>query len=336
MFNKEEEKTVISMDMGGKIEPVELPKEEDIKEEVQENKSSVVPQLMQIDTAKDEVPQIVDAIKVVEVPKPTPTIGEVKPNPTPAPTPVPTITEVKPPVVEEKKEEVKTEVKEGPKVDVKPTPVIMPLEPPKPAPTTEVKPAPVPVTVPKPVPTIGEVKKPVPPTPVITEVKKEAVPTPVVNNELDKTVIAPKVEEKIEEKVEEIKEEVKEEPKVEYGPNVISEPLAKEDSNKEKKKNPHFLECPPNCKPIRPLGYIMLNILYMIPVIGLIFILAHSASYKNLNRRNYARSYLIAIFLIILIIFALIYFLKIDFIGIIENIIGYKIDLQHFKFIKFK
>ena len=80
----------------------------------------------------------------------------------------------------------------------------------------------------------------------------------------------------------------------------------------------------------------MLNILYMIPVIGLIFILAHSASYKNLNRRNYARSYLIAIFLIILIIFALIYFLKIDFIGIIENIIGYKIDLQHFKFIKFK
>ena len=328
MFNKEEEKTVISMDMGGKIEPVELPKEEDIKEETEETKSTVVPQLMQIDTAKDEVPQIVDSIKVVEVPKPVPTIGEVKPNPTPTPT----IAEVKPPVVEEKKEEVKTEVKEDVKVDVKPTPVIMPLEPPKPAPTTEVKPAPVPVTVPKPVPTIGEVKKPVPPTPVITEVKKEAIPTPVVNNNLDKTVIAPKVEEKIEEKVEEIKEE----PKVEYGPNVISEPLAKEDSNKEKKKNPHFLECPPNCKPIRPLGYIMLNILYMIPVIGLIFILAHSASYKNLNRRNYARSYLIAIFLIILIIFALIYFLKIDFIGIIENIIGYKIDLQHFKFIKFK
>ena len=236
MFNKEEEKTVISMDMGGKIEPVELPKEEEIKEAVEETKSTVVPQLMQIDTAKDEVPQIVDAIKVVEVPKPTPTIGEVKPTPTPAPAPkpVPTITEVKPPVVEEKKEEVK------------------------------------------------------------------------------------------------------EEPKVEYGPNVISEPLAKEDNNKEKKKNPHFLECPPNCKPIRPMGYIILNILYMIPVIGLIFILAHSASYKNLNRRNYARSYLIAIFLIILIIFALIYFLKIDFIGIIENIIGYKIDLQHFKFIKFK
>lgn len=319
MFNKEEEKTVISMDMGGKIEPVELPKEEEIEEAVEETKSTVIPQLMQIETKKDDVPKIVDSIKVVEVPKPVPTIGEVKP------TPVPTITEVKPPVVKEKKEEVK--------VDVKPTPVIMPLEPPKPV---------VPVAPPKPTPTIGEVKPT--PTPMITEVKKPEVP---VNNDLDKTIAVPKVEvkEKInkEEKTEdkviekvETKEEVKEEPKVEYGPSVISEPLAKEDTNKEKKKNPHFLECPPNCKPIRPFGYLMLNILYMIPVIGLIFILAHSASYKNLNRRNYARSYLVAIFLIILIIFALIYFLKIDFIGIIENIIGYKIDLQHFKFIKFK
>ena len=74
----------------------------------------------------------------------------------------------------------------------------------------------------------------------------------------------------------------------------------------------------------------------MIPIIGLIAILAHSASYKNLNRRNYARSWLIGIILIVLIIFALIYFLKIDILGYIEDLIGYKIDLQHFKFTKFK
>jgi hypothetical protein len=39
MFNKEEKKTVISMDMGGAIEPVELPKEEEkVEEQVVENK----------------------------------------------------------------------------------------------------------------------------------------------------------------------------------------------------------------------------------------------------------------------------------------------------------
>ena len=80
----------------------------------------------------------------------------------------------------------------------------------------------------------------------------------------------------------------------------------------------------------------MLNLLYMIPIVGIIAILAHSASYKNLNRRNYARSYLISIIIIIAIVAALIYFLKIDVIKVIEDATGYKIDIQHFKFTKFK
>ena len=45
MFNKEEEKTVISMDMGGEIKPIEVPKEEfEVKEEIKEEKSTVIPQ----------------------------------------------------------------------------------------------------------------------------------------------------------------------------------------------------------------------------------------------------------------------------------------------------
>ena len=341
MFNKEEEKTVISMDMGGNIEPVELPKEEEIKEVVEEEKkSTVVPELMQIGPElKEDLPQVVENPTVVEPPKPrpVPTIGEVK----------------KPePVIEEKKEEVKEEVKEESKVEVTPTSVVK---------TPQVTPTPVPTPkpVPKTVPTIGEVKKPVTPTPTIGVVKKPVTPTPVVptpkpaptptidevkkptpqvekpkEEDLEKTIVISKVEEK------EVKEEIKEEKPVEEtvdkGPSVIAEPLATEDTKKEKKKNPHFFECPPEAMPVRPLGYIMLNIVYMIPIIGLIVILAHSASYKNLNRRNYARSWLIGIILIALIIFALIYFLKVDVLGFIENLIGYKIDLQHFKFTKFK
>ena len=38
-------------------------------------------------------------------------------------------------------------------------------------------------------------------------------------------------------------------------------------------------------------NYAFLDILYLIPVIGLIFLLIHSFSDKNENRRHYARSY---------------------------------------------
>lgn len=48
-------------------------------------------------------------------------------------------------------------------------------------------------------------------------------------------------------------------------------------------------------------SYVFLDILYLIPIIGLIFLIVHSFSDKNENRKHYARSYF-ARFLLILII----------------------------------
>ena len=369
-MNKEEERNVISMDMGGAIEPVELPTEE-AQEEIEESRSTVVPELMQINTSS-EVPSILDDPTIKDIPAPVevpaPVITEV---PKPVEVPTPMITEAPKPV------EVPTPViTEAPKPVEVPTPVITevpkPVEVPKPAevpaPVVEETQTPE-VSTPSTTfsPTVAEVKEnlmniinskavkkepevkvetPVTPTPTPV-VLPVTVPTiPVENKVVSEPVVnTTEVIEDKKEKEEQIKNinnkqeeniKIEEEAIKQLGPNVITEPLAKEDKEKEKKKNPHFFECPPDCIPIRPMGYILLTIIYNIPIIGLIVILVHSASYKNLNRRNFARSYLIAIILIALIIFALIYFLKVDFIGIIENITGYKIDLQHFKFIKFK
>ena len=361
-MNKEEERNVISMDMGGAIEPVELPTEE-AQKEIEESRSTVVPELMQINTSS-EVPSILDDPTIKDIPAPV----EV---PTPVITEVPKPVEVPTPVVEEPKPvEAPTPVVEVPKPVEVPTPVITEVPKPVEVPTPVVEETQTPeVSTPSTTfsPTVAEVKEnlmniinskavkkepevkvetPVTPTPTpvvlpvtvpTIPVENKVVSEPVVNTT---EVIEDKKEQ--EEQIENIDDKQEENIKIEeeaikqLGPNVITEPLAKEDKEKEKKKNPHFFECPPDCIPIRPMGYILLTIIYNIPIIGLIVILVHSASYKNLNRRNFARSYLIAIILIALIIFALIYFLKVDFIGIIENITGYKIDLQHFKFIKFR
>ncbi len=59
-------------------------------------------------------------------------------------------------------------------------------------------------------------------------------------------------------------------------------------------------------RPISPWGYIGYQILFSIPIIGLIFILIYSFgdSNKNINLKNFAKSYLYII--IIAAIFALI------------------------------
>ena len=59
-------------------------------------------------------------------------------------------------------------------------------------------------------------------------------------------------------------------------------------------------------KPISPWGYIGYQILFSIPIIGLIFILIYSFgdSNKNINLKNFAKSYLYII--IIVAIFTLI------------------------------
>ena len=57
-------------------------------------------------------------------------------------------------------------------------------------------------------------------------------------------------------------------------------------------------------KPLSPWAYLGLDILYCIPVLGWIFLICHALSGRNINRRNYARSffciYLIFILLVVL------------------------------------
>ena len=49
-------------------------------------------------------------------------------------------------------------------------------------------------------------------------------------------------------------------------------------------------------------GYVLLDILYVLPVIGLICLIVHSFSDKNENRRHYARSYWARLLLMIVIL----------------------------------
>jgi uncharacterized membrane protein len=49
-------------------------------------------------------------------------------------------------------------------------------------------------------------------------------------------------------------------------------------------------------------NYVLLDILYMIPGVGLIFLLVHSFSEKNENRRHYARSYFVRLLMAIVIL----------------------------------
>ena len=60
--------------------------------------------------------------------------------------------------------------------------------------------------------------------------------------------------------------------------------------------------------PLSPWAYFGLTILFQIPVIGLIFLIVFSISGKNINRRNFARSYwcVLALVLIIIAVYAII------------------------------
>ena len=64
-------------------------------------------------------------------------------------------------------------------------------------------------------------------------------------------------------------------------------------------------ELPSKFRPLSPWTYFGLAILYAIPALGLIFLLIHTFSEKNINRRNFARSYWcwIVLLLIFLAIF---------------------------------
>lgn len=82
----------------------------------------------------------------------------------------------------------------------------------------------------------------------------------------------------------------------------------------------HFSEydafnVPPEFRPLGAWAYVGLTILFSIPIIGLIFLIVFSFSDANINRRNFARSYLI------MILVALILFLVCFFTGILQQTI---------------
>ena len=62
---------------------------------------------------------------------------------------------------------------------------------------------------------------------------------------------------------------------------------------------------PENYQPLSPWAYFFLQILFNIPVVGLVFLIIFSLSNGNINRRNFARSYF-CIYVIILIAIILI------------------------------
>ena len=64
-----------------------------------------------------------------------------------------------------------------------------------------------------------------------------------------------------------------------YGPQNYQQP------------NP-YNSVPPYYRPIKGIGYVGYNILYAIPIIGFIMVIVNALSEDNINKRNYARSYL--------------------------------------------
>jgi len=50
-------------------------------------------------------------------------------------------------------------------------------------------------------------------------------------------------------------------------------------------------DLPAKYRPLSPWSYFGLAFLYTIPIVGLVFLLIHTFSEKNINRRNFARSY---------------------------------------------
>ncbi len=72
----------------------------------------------------------------------------------------------------------------------------------------------------------------------------------------------------------------------------------------------HFSEydafnVPPEFRPLGAFAYFGYSILFSIPVIGLIFLIIFSLSDANINRRNYARSYFIALLIAIILVIVL-------------------------------
>ena len=54
--------------------------------------------------------------------------------------------------------------------------------------------------------------------------------------------------------------------------------------------------------PLSPWSYFGLEILYSIPIVGFIFLIIHAIGAKNINKRNFARSYFCFVIVVAIII----------------------------------
>ena len=54
-------------------------------------------------------------------------------------------------------------------------------------------------------------------------------------------------------------------------------------------------------KPLSPWAYVGLEILYSIPIVGLVFMIIHAIGAQNVNKKNFARSYFCFVILIVII-----------------------------------
>lgn len=64
----------------------------------------------------------------------------------------------------------------------------------------------------------------------------------------------------------------------------------------------NYNDLPRNLRPISPWKYFGLSILYGLPIVGIVFLIIHSISPANINRRNYARSYFCILALVLIIV----------------------------------
>ena len=63
---------------------------------------------------------------------------------------------------------------------------------------------------------------------------------------------------------------------------------------------------PEKYRPISAWGYFGYNLLFMLPIAGLILLIVFSFDNSNINRRNYARSYFCGLLIVIIILIVLV------------------------------
>lgn len=63
-------------------------------------------------------------------------------------------------------------------------------------------------------------------------------------------------------------------------------------------------QIPDEYQPMSPWAYFGYEILYAVPVVGWIFLVAHAIGARNINKRNFARSYFV-IYVLAIAIFLL-------------------------------